>query len=1173
MKPAELLSLLRTFTEREKIPVNPGVIQVPEIEGYPPFGKYLLELSHDSKPERVAEDLFVGLARDIARLKSIPQVNVGDGFVDFLVGGEEQGAGGVVIELKPLFTKLNLFELRRTPLKPANHRQQVKKYLRKHEYVVLTDLRTACLYSARDFFVTDSFFAELPFADLLERVGDQLDLLDVLRQAEDAQEKPDLDRQFFEDLKEWFAAFQNVQWKKPEDSAELVILLLNKLIFAKTLEDHGLVPYRFLQDEYDQQEDRWETKGPHRVVQAFLEALEPFFDEYYDTELFERRIWDEIDRSPENLSRFCNALRLVLGITKWDRVLAQRGVVNYNYRTINEDIFGKSYEMFLAANRKDEGIYYTPATITTPMAQSMVESLFGPLVEEICAACHPDVCDFATARAAFARLTLLHVTDTASGSGGFLIKVLRAVWAQYLRIEKSLEWLGKMNLGADLFELPKNIREAAEFRDETKLAPQFRRLLVAEVLLRHIYALDKDAGALEVAKTNVWKEAVKLTPGDYNFRRLPGDAQRILPNLELNFICADSLVDLPLATQTAWLAEYHAHELRKLAALRAAYLADPSDHAPLEEALALRQEMRGGMRSHFQMEVFPEPPSCLALMFFPCWFEDDGTVRENGGFDGIIGNPPWEAVQPVRKEFAQRTAPTALILKNAMSGLDFEEWFAKRLNTDAAFAEGWRAYEAGYGTYKEYLSRAFHYQGSGDWNLFKLFIERDLDLLRTRGRLSLLVPSAIQTDEGCGLLRREFFTTHTLEELNSWENRGFQRLNTKSGQTESAHFFPDVDNRFKFGFFKVIKGVPTPADHEFSARFYLQSPGDLTQPAIRYRVAMAQQFSPENLALVEFRSMRDYELFERLRNGHPFFSERGYRFRRELHSTGDGEFIVKRGTGKIPADRATLYEGRMVHQFNATYAPVRFLVRTPEAREELLRKEIGRVADFVRDSKVDQMEGQPMPAKRSQLESRLREIFTTKGFTLDCDHDRLAFREIARSTDERTLIAALVPAGVFMNHKLMYLIPVRYSLSADGVLRQDAVPADEVGATLALLNSLVCNYYIRSRVSSTVSVHFVQELPVPALTAKQRERLATSAANLSEKPDDVQERAELEVFIARELYGLDAADWEHLTGTFTFGGESDSKAELDEIIRLSKLVWKGPAAKEKRTRKRKSSDT
>ena len=73
-----------------------------------------------------------------------------------------------------------------------------------------------------------------------------------------------------------------------------------------------------------------------------------------------------------------------------------------------------------------------------------------------------------------------------------------------------------------------------------------------------------------MAKTNIWKEAVKLSPADYNYRDLKTDVVKILPNLELNFHCADSLVDVELAKQTVWLAEYHQAELKKLSELRAA---------------------------------------------------------------------------------------------------------------------------------------------------------------------------------------------------------------------------------------------------------------------------------------------------------------------------------------------------------------------------------------------------------------------------------------------------------------------------------------------------------------------------------------------------------------------------------------------------------------------------
>jgi hypothetical protein len=62
------------------------------------------------------------------------------------------------------------------------------------------------------------------------------------------------------------------------------------------------------------------------------------------------------------------------------------------------------------------------------------------------------------------------------------------------------------------------------------------------------------------------------------------------------------------------------------------------------------------------------------------------------------------------------------------------------------------------------------------------------------------------------------------------------------------------------------------------------------------------------------------------------------------------------------------------------------------------------------------------------------------------------------------------------------------------------------------------------------------------------------AAKLLKDPRDVKERAALEAFIARELYGLSLDDWKHLTGTFTFGS-GETKADLDEIIRLSFMLW------------------
>jgi len=100
--------------------------------------------------------------------------------------------------------------------------------------------------------------------------------------------------------------------------------------------------------------------------------------------------------------------------------------------------------MFLAANRKDEGIYYTPAGITGPMADSLVNSLAGKLVDEICDAAGSQKCDFVRAEKPMAQLAEIRVADTACGSGGFLIKVLRAFWRQYQRIDGASAWVERI---------------------------------------------------------------------------------------------------------------------------------------------------------------------------------------------------------------------------------------------------------------------------------------------------------------------------------------------------------------------------------------------------------------------------------------------------------------------------------------------------------------------------------------------------------------------------------------------------------------------------------------------------------------------------------------------------------------------------------------------------------
>ena len=1164
MKPDDILIALQDLTGQERIEFLPFAPETRKPSPYAPIEKYLLDLKNGAKPESAAEDLFGALCKDVLGFLPTRQVVTSDGWVDFVL--PEKTGELVPLELKPFFQRDGTDAIWSKDANPEHHASQVKKYLRDHEYLILTDLRTAWFFSARDFFFEGRPFHKLPFADFLTRCRETRSVLDVVRSLEDTAEKPELEQQFFEDLKIWFNEFDKIKWTPPDRAAESIILLINKLIFARTVEDFGLVPYHYTQDEYTRQTKNWEAKGAHRIVPKFLAEFEDFFDEYYDTEIFSARVWERLDKDPANLQRFCDKLNFILGINTWDSTFSTRGIVHYNYRRIDEDIFGKSYEMFLAANRKDEGIYYTPAGITGPMADSLVNSLAGKIVDEICDAVGSQKCDFKLADKLMAQLFEIRVADTACGSGGFLIKALRSFWNQYQRIDKACAWVLKIlkpdNGEMFLAEMPPNVEAALAFR----------RILIAQILLRHIFGVDKDPGALEVAKTNIWKEAVKLSPADYNYRDLKTDVVKILPNLELNFHCADSLVDVELKKQTGWLAEYHKAELKKLSELRARYIKNPMLHEALDEALALRKQVRANFIEHFAGENLPCEPGGFALHFWPCWFEADGSGRDavsasqksgtaarrpsqqSSGFDGIIGNPPWEGFKPIRKEFAAsfyRGKPQ--FSKMGMDGPTFERWFADELKANKDFAAKWSEHEAYYERHKEYFGKAFKKQGTGDWNLFKLFIERDLSLVRQGGQFSLLVPSSIQTDEGCADLRRWFITEHRLDELTSFENRGYTEI--ANGKERTKHIFPDVDGRFKFSFFKVVKGATTPKDHAFDARFYLHDPKDAFAPPIRYSLEVGATFSPENLAFMEFRSAREYELGKKIRSKHKLLGDLGYQFRRELHLTGDARFLHKIGSKKLASDELPLLEGKSISQYDAKYSPPSWFVGEPEVRVELLRKEVFRIGDFVRDSETKTFEGKPLPKSRDALEEIIQAVFEKRKFKLHYEFERLAYREVGSSTNERTLIASILPARTCFSHKLMYLTPCRYNLGAKGKLEQDDIPLQDAETLLALMNSLTLNFYVRCKVSTGVSVHHLYELPIPELSVLQKKKLAEAAGKLLKNPRDVKERAALETFIARELYGLSLDDWKHLTGTFTFGG-GESKAELDEIIRQSLALWK-----------------
>lgn len=151
---------------------------------------------------------------------------------------------------------------------------------------------------------------------------------------------------------------------------------------------------------------------------------------------------------------------------------------------------------------------------------------------------------------------------------------------------------------------------------------------------------------------------------------------------------------------------------------------------------------------------------------------------------------------------------------------------------------------------------------------------------------------------------------------------------------------------------------------------------------------------------------------------------------------------------------------------------------------------------------------------------------------------RLAFRDVSRATDSRTVRACLVPPETFLTNKALYLA------FAGG---DDSCRA----AALALLNSVAFDWQARRFVET--NLNFILEgLRVPTLDDATYEAIATAAARLScpdERfadfaaatgvevgplaPDERDRlRAEIDARVAHSWH-LDAADLETIFADFT----------------------------------------
>jgi len=282
----------------------------------------------------------------------------------------------IAIELKSLFER-DKRGLRQKELKWERWKRQIYNYTCETKYLVLTNYKKWYFFNAKDCISEDKCepFYECDLLGFLADFKREGDLKELIIRREREAEKEDLDERFFRNLGEWVKILEEIDFEVSEaQKKEAIIGLINKFIFIDTLDDFQVIEPLWVRNY-------WNRCG--EKIDDFLRSTNVHFFLKYDTELFKDDFITKVKEEESNIIKLRQSLKTVLGLSAWQGVSKEfKGITQYKFRNINEDIFGKAYEKYLASLRKERGIYYTPSYVTEYIVENTVGAVFDALLSE-----------------------------------------------------------------------------------------------------------------------------------------------------------------------------------------------------------------------------------------------------------------------------------------------------------------------------------------------------------------------------------------------------------------------------------------------------------------------------------------------------------------------------------------------------------------------------------------------------------------------------------------------------------------------------------------------------------------------------------------------------------------------------------------------------------------------
>ena len=436
---------------------------------------------------------------------------------------------------------------------------------------------------------------------------------------------------------------------------------------------------------------------------------------------------------------------------------------------------------------------------------------------------------------------------------------------------------------------------------------------------------------------------------------------------------------------------------------------------------------------------------------------EDETLGWRGGFDVVIGNPPWDQLQLDPQEFFAVSRPD---IAGAANMAARERAIGRLAESDPRLLQVYLEEKRRNEAVQHFIHQSgrFPLTSYGRLNTAPLFSELSRSLIAPTGRIGMIVPTGIATDSFNQHYFRDLTEKGALSSLYSFENEEF--------------LFPAVDHRVRFCLLTLAGADRSRAQADFV--FFARKTEHLTEEHRRFSLSAADMklMNPNTITCPTFRSKRDAEINKAIYRRVPVFLREGdpeanqwkassllmfmmntasylFRTREQLEAEGwtlRGNIFRRGKQTYLP-----LYEAKMVHYFDHRFGTYEGQTESQANQSKLPELDEAQHADPCRV--IQPWYWVPSEDVKERLSGKWSRQWL------------LGWRDICRNTDTRTLITSLLPlCGVG------HTVSLSFSEVEDTRL---------IGYLYANLGSFVLDYLARQKIGGThLSYGLLKQFPV-----------------------------------------------------------------------------------------------